>query len=131
VTEIDVQASGFDTLIADLAEAPIKAGRNIRSAVEFTAHGIRDDWRTLATGFVHLPAFPASITYDLSGIQAFGGTTLQAEIGPDKDRAQGALGNLVEYGSVNNAPLGLGAAALAKNEADFEAGLSKAVGAAF
>jgi hypothetical protein len=39
-----------------------------------------------ASGHPHFPAFPQSITYDMRG--------LSAEIGPDKRRRQGALGNI-------------------------------------
>lgn len=40
--------------------------------------------------------FPYSITYDLKG--------LDAEIGPDKDRPQGALGNILYFGTSTQGP---------------------------
>ena len=54
-----------------------------------------------SSGLAHAPAYPRSITYDLW--QGFRGPT--AEIGPDKSRRQGALGNILEYGTVKNAPI--------------------------
>ena len=48
----------------------------------------------------HAPAYPRSIGYD--SFKGLRGPV--AEIGPDKNRRQGALGNLIEFGSVNNPP---------------------------
>lgn len=124
---IIIDTSELSALAADLGEAPARAGRNIRSAVGRTAHRIRDDWRDSAQGLPHAPLFPYSISYDLKVFQGFGASVIQAEIGPDKERPQGALGNLIEYGSVNNPPMGLGHGALQKNEDDFERGLTIAV----
>lgn len=119
-----VDASELDQLAADLAEVPRIAGPYIRSAVERTAKHIDDDWTASASGSEYLPAFPASITYDVEVFQGFGASVVRAEIGPDKSRAQGALGNLSEFGSVNNPPRGYGHAALQKYEDDFERGLA-------
>ncbi|UOQ60383.1 hypothetical protein MUN76_15345 [Leucobacter rhizosphaerae] len=117
----------FQELIQDLEDVPETAGKYIRKAVQVTATKVKDHWRDQAKGLPHAPAFPFSITYDLKGFQGFGSTVLSAEIGPDKGRRQGALGNLIEFGSVNNAPQGLGQAALNANEADFATGIEKAI----
>lgn len=125
-------AASFDfseikALAADLGDVPKKTGPLIRKAVEVTSRYVRDDWRKNVSGLIHAPAFPSSITYDLKGFSGFGATVIESEIGPDKGRAQGALGNLLEYGSVNNAPRGDGAGALQKNTADFEKGIGIAI----
>lgn len=125
--DVDFDFSELDQLAADLGEAAKNVGPFVRKAVEVTARNVRDDWRENAKGMDHAPAFPFSITYDLIGFQGFGATALNAEIGPDKDRKQGALGNLIEYGSRNNPPQGLGHGALQRNEADFERGIEKAI----
>lgn len=139
-----IDASELDALAADLGNIPPAAGRNIRTAVEITARNVKNSWRDEAKGMVHAPAFPYSIGYDIgtgndtslaqsAGAVIGGGardarsTTVTAEIGPDKDRRQGALGNLIEFGSVHNPPQGLGHGALQRNQADFERGLSKAL----
>ncbi|MBT2485810.1 MULTISPECIES: hypothetical protein [unclassified Microbacterium] len=76
----------------------------------------------------HAPAFPYSITYDIEGSGSrSAGSQLSAEIGPDKDRPQGALGNLIEFGSVKNPPQGIMHGALQENEADFERGVDRAI----
>jgi hypothetical protein len=64
------------------------------------ALNIKTDARRRVTGLKHAPAYPSSITYDSHEVAG----SAWAEIGPDKQRRQGALGNLLEYGSVKNAP---------------------------
>lgn len=122
----DVDFSEMDKLAADLADVPKSIGSFVRKAVEVTARNVRDDWRQNARGMGHAPAFPYSITYDLKGGSGARGSEIDAEVGPDKGRLQGALGNLIEYGSVNNPPQGLGLGALQRNQEDFITGLVKA-----
>ncbi|MFF8817809.1 hypothetical protein ACF07D_07420 [Leucobacter sp. NPDC015123] len=117
----------FAELARDLGEVPEKSGKNIRKAVEVSARNVKDHWRDGSKGMLHAPAFPFSVTYDIKGFSGFGVSVISAEIGPDKGRRQGALGNLIEFGSRNNAPQGIGQAALHANEADFEHGLALAV----
>lgn len=117
----------FAELAQDLEDVPKKAGKNIRKAVEVTARKVKNHWRDGAKGMAHAPGFPFSVSYDLQGFSGFGVSLISAEIGPDKSGPQGALGNLIEFGSRNNAPQGIGQAALHANEADFEHGLSIAV----
>ena len=58
-----------------------------------------------ATSGRHASAYPYSITFDdVEGSAGFGAGEFEVRIGPDKGRAQGALGVLMEYGSVNNGP---------------------------
>jgi len=54
------------------------------------------------TRHIFVKQYPYSITYDVS---VGAGAMVTAEIGPDKDKPQGALGNLLEYGSSKNAPI--------------------------
>jgi hypothetical protein len=54
------------------------------------------------TTHAYVKQYPNSISYSITkAIQSF----VEAEIGPDKGKPQGALGNLLEYGSSKNAPL--------------------------
>lgn len=125
---VDIDKSELDKLSADLGEVPARTGKTLRQAIEVTARHVRDTARENATGMAHAPAFPYSITYDIEGSGSRAtGSRLEAEIGPDKGRAQGALGNLIEYGSVNNAPQGILHGALQANEADFERGIDRAI----
>jgi hypothetical protein len=81
-------------------EARNNAGRDFSAVVEKAAFNVKRDWRRSWAGFRHAPLVAASITYDLSR----GAGWRAAEIGPDKDLPQGPLGNLIEFGSVNNPP---------------------------
>jgi hypothetical protein len=122
---ISTDFSELSKLAADLGEVPKAIGPFVRKAVEVTARKVRDDWRDNAKGMPHAPAFPSSITYDLKGGNGVRGSEIDAEIGPDKSRPQGALGNLIEYGSVNNPAQGLGHGALQRNQEDFVTGLEQ------
>lgn len=122
-----VDTSEVTQLATDLGRVAESAGPLVRKALEVSARNVRDHWRTGAAGMRHAPAYPASVTYDLSSFSGFGATVLEAEIGPDKDRPQGALGNLIEFGSINNPPQGQGQAALDATQDDFEKGLDMAL----
>lgn len=123
---MDVDFSELDRLAADLGEVAHKSARPIEKAVAVTARKIKEDWASEARGMAHAPAFPHSISYDINKFGGFGASVISAEIGPDKGKPQGALGNLIEFGSRNNAPQGLGHGALQRNEEDFVNGLEKA-----
>lgn len=116
-----------DQLVADLGEVAATAGQYVRKAVEVGARNVKTDWADFSSGLSHAKHFPRSITYDVTTFQGFGASIISAEIGPDKDRPQGALGNLLEYGSVNNSPRSFGANALQANESDFQRGLVAAL----
>lgn len=91
---------GLDSLIADLTAAYVKAGAAAGGVVQKGALNVKQDAQRLSSGLSHAPLYPQSITYD-AGFKSGG---WEALIGPDKERPQGALGNLLEYGSANNAP---------------------------
>lgn len=90
----------LNRLEADLGKAGFRAAAAVNTTTVVAANKIKTLARSFITGLAHAPAYPYSITYDvewdLSGVEA--------EIGPDKSKTQGALGNLLEYGSMNNPP---------------------------
>lgn len=122
--KIEIAAEGVKELRAVLTGAPAKAHGNVVKAVKFTAHGIRDTAREFASGIAHAPHYPRSISYDVTGRGV--GKGAYAEIGPDKSKRQGALGNILEYGTVNNAPYAHLGPALDRWGPDLEVGLAKA-----
>ncbi|MFJ6293196.1 hypothetical protein ACIQJX_07530 [Streptomyces griseoviridis] len=71
------------------------------TAVAVTAGKVKRSAAERVSGRKYLPAYPSSITYTVSR----GPEGPEAEIGPDKGRPQGPLGNLIEYGSIHNAPI--------------------------
>lgn len=93
----------------------------IGKVVERAAVNIKKDWQQRWSGIAHAPALPAAITYDPLD-WAVG--SVRTEIGPDKQRRQGALGNIIEFGTKNNGPIPGGLPALAAETPRFE----KAVG---
>ncbi|MFW3477302.1 hypothetical protein [Streptomyces microflavus] len=86
-----------------LSRVVLQARRDTRAVMMRGALNIKNEWKAnaRASSGRHAPAYPRSIGFDLL---AFGPDQLLAIIGPDKGLPQGALGNLLEYGSVKNPP---------------------------
>lgn len=95
-------ADSLAALRADLAAAA-KITEAVRAVTVKAAVNVKKGWRANATASApsHAKAYPYSITFDDPTVAA---GTVSVEIGPDKDKRQGALGNLLEYGSANNPP---------------------------
>jgi hypothetical protein len=96
---------GFDGselayVVTSMDRATAVAAAETAKVVEKGAIQIRDGARRRVTGLKHAPRYPNSIDYDLY-VTGWGAI---ADVGANKDKPQGALGNLIEYGSVNNAP---------------------------
>lgn len=90
-------------LIRDLDREPPRATAKARAAVAEEAPVVRESWRTrmrARSQYGHIPYLPKAIT--VSMLREPDGPA--AEIGPDKMRTQGPLGNLLEFGSRNNRP---------------------------
>lgn len=107
-------------LVADLDRAQSRAVPEVRQVVAKGALNIKADWARRWSGLAHAPAVGRSISYD----QTTTATSVGAEIGPDKGRRQGALGNLLEFGSRNNAPIPGGLPAAAAEAPRFERALA-------
>lgn len=88
-------------LAVDLASAATEAQAGVRAVVQKGALNVKTDAQRFAAGLAHAPHYPRSITFDTK-VTAAG---VEAEIGPDKSRTQGALGNILEYGTSKNAPV--------------------------
>lgn len=93
--------------------------RKAREAVAAEATIVRDSWRVYMRArsqYGHIPWLPKAITHTVR-TDADGPA---AEIGPDKRKKQGPLGNLLEFGSRNNKPHRDGYRALREREAPLE-----------
>lgn len=123
-----IDFSEFDKLTADIAEAPRESAKNVRKAVEVTARYVKDGWKGRVEGSVGLEGLSRALSYDITGGAGIRANSIEAEIGFDKGRGQGALGNISEYGSVKHPPRGYGLASLQEQQADFEKGLGMAIG---
>lgn len=89
--------SQLDALAADLGKGSAKTVIETRAAVEAAALVVKKATQKRWAALKHAPSLAAAVTYDMHG--------LSAEIGPDKSRRQGALGNIVEYGTSKNTPI--------------------------
>lgn len=118
-----VTVTGLDGVVADFTGSPERLAVNLRKAVQVTCVKVRDDARRRIAGHRYLPAYPYSITYNTT-ITDEG---VEGEIGPDKNRPQGALGNIVEYGTSKNAPIPHLGPALDANENDLHIGVEIAI----
>lgn len=92
--------TGAKELAEDLHDAAENAVDATRSVVSKGCLNIKKDIRRQWTGFKHAPDLPKAVTYDTD----VKGTLVTGEVGPDKSRRQGALGNLLEGGSPTSAP---------------------------
>lgn len=100
--QIKIDASDVNQLVAELETKAQRVGADAAAVVRKGALNVKTDARRFASGLAHAPVYPYSIGYDIVGDGRFG--SIAAEIGPDKAKPQGALGNILEYGTVNNAP---------------------------
>jgi hypothetical protein len=91
-----------DTLAADLLKAAAEAIVGTRAIVQKGALNIKNEAKANVqqSAPVHNAHAANAITYDTE----IGKTTVSGEIGYDKDRPGGSLGNLLEYGSRHNPP---------------------------
>ncbi|MFI2664882.1 hypothetical protein [Micromonospora carbonacea] len=114
-----IETRELHLLAVDLDEAAAAAPGEVRKVVQKGALNIKTDWRRRWTGHPHAPRLPYAVTYDTRETP----TGSSAEIGPDKEKTQGALGNLFEFGSVNNAPIPGGIPAAEAEKPRFEKAL--------
>ena len=138
---ISVDFSELGLLAADLGQARLRSnvhtGQKLRQAVEVSARNVRDAWRDKLEGSEHIPAGAHSVTYDMGAgesliLDALTGTqgladSIEAQIGPELERAAGPLVGMLEHGTPSTPPRGYGHAALQENEADFQRGIEKAL----
>lgn len=110
------EVSGLDDWREDWAHGHDELDENIRKVVSRGAVQIKKAWAARWTGYDHIPHLPRAINYDLDATP--GGW--EAEIGPDKNRKQGPLGSIVEFGTVHNAPIPGGVPALDAEAPRFE-----------
>lgn len=125
--------SELEVLAVDLGEVAAKSGKPFRQAVEVSARKVKDTARGKVSGRKHFKQAAAALDYEMQGFQGFGSTVVQAEVGYDKDRPTGKLGNLVEFGAPRSGndlqPGGELQDALHENQDDFQKGIEMALDA--
>ena len=93
--------------VVALAQGIAQVERRVVPAVERTtkkaALNIKKDAKARILAQVHkgyVKQYPNAITYEVET----SGEVVTAEVGPDKDKRQGDLGNLLEYGTSERPP---------------------------
>lgn len=115
------------SLAADLDKGGAALSGNVRKAIQVTSGKVKDSAKASVRGRKGLGHAASAITYDTSESSS----GVESEIGYDKGRGAGKLGNLIEFGAPNSgnhlAPSHDLGNALLNNEADFVHGLERAV----
>lgn len=93
---------GLVALTKDIERAARIMPAEAAGVVTKAAVNVKADARRRASGIKHAPAYPYSIGFDDVTVTPI---WVQTYVGPDKDKRQGALGNILEYGTVHNAPI--------------------------
>lgn len=109
---IEAGTDGFHELELDFAKVTTGFAKKVEKVTGKGAFNIKKDWKAAWSGHPHISALPRAITYDLHGKA----TEADAEIGVDKAKKQGPLGNIIEFGDGENAPIPGGLPALAAEE---------------
>jgi hypothetical protein len=96
-------ADDLDALAADIATSARKLGAALSSVMKAESEQVRDDWRAAIRPRMgrRLRHVPASITYNVR----VGNGWVEGEIGPDKNKRQGALAHIVEFGTSRHGPI--------------------------
>lgn len=94
-------AQELAALVRDLDRAAELTVAETRKVVSKGLLNIKQDARGRISGLAHAPAYPYSISYETAVVH---GTTVYGDVGPDKERRQGALGNILEFGTLKNPP---------------------------
>lgn len=129
--EITFDFSELTELVADLGAAPAEAVPAVGSALQYTANRIKRGAAAKVRSRRHFKQAAAAIDYELTGFSGFGANVIAVEIGYDKHRPAGALGNLIEFGAPGSlnalTPGGELITTLHQEQPDFVKGLGKAL----
>jgi hypothetical protein len=114
-----IDLTELQRITAAIAASGVTVRTEGRAVVSRGALNIKNEWRDNArsSAGAHARLYPNSISYDLTSQ----GAVVEAVIGPDKDKVQGPLGNLLEFGSAHNPPHNDGGRALDSEEPRFVA----------
>jgi hypothetical protein len=108
-------------LALTLDRATSKALPETTKVIGRASFNIKNHWKKLWSGFPHLPALPGAINYDIYPTLA---GNVESEIGVDKTRRQGELGNIIAFGSPTSAPIPGPLTALDAEAPKFESALA-------
>lgn len=98
---IEFDVTEIRQLEHDLGKIPGRMVPPMIAAVTKSSNSVRDAMRAEARGHAHFPHFPSSITAEVKVRVG----QIEGEIGPDKGLTQGALGNILYFGTSKNGPV--------------------------
>lgn len=108
----DFDTSELTQLEADLGKIPGRMVKDQIEVVEKSAQRVESAWRHGWSGLSHAPHLANAVTHEVKVRPG----EVTGIIGPDKDLRQGALGNVIEYGTSKNTPIPGGGPALKVEE---------------
>jgi len=95
---MSIDFSQVEQLADDLEGVPADRRPEFRKVVKKGALNVKNGMQRDAQNSGHYKHFSRSISFDMT-------EEFAAEIGPDKERVQGALGNILYFGTSKNAPV--------------------------
>jgi hypothetical protein len=127
---ISFDSSELDRLAADLESVPHSIDPFLVSALKFTSVNIKRATSRKVGRRKHFKQAAQAIDFEVKHFEGFGVHIIQSEVGYDKGKPAGELGNLVEYGAPGAAnalaPGNELLSSLRENEADFVRGIERA-----
>lgn len=91
---VSIDTSELQTLAADFGKASAGLLKDVDKVAKKAAQNIKDDLSAQAAASTHFRGMAGSISYE----RAYGLGSVGYEVGPDKDRRGGALGNIFFFG---------------------------------
>lgn len=98
---VRVDDSEVRRLSADLGRVPSRVVPAVDQVMKRGAQNVKEAMAEDASGHATFPHFPRSISYDREPSPR----GVSYEIGPDKQRTQGALGNILYFGTSDTGPV--------------------------
>lgn len=106
------EITGIEDLVAlaaDFDDAAKVAPEEARQVVARGALNIKKDAQKATKGIAHAPLYWSTITYDThvtpTGVEGEVGADADKQVGGGPHRTPGNLASVLEFGSVNNAPI--------------------------
>lgn len=94
---LDIDTSDLRALATDLGKIPARLLPEADAVVKRGAQNVKDHMNADAAASAHFHGMAGSVTYD----SAYRVGSVQYEVGPDKARRGGALGNIAYFGGAN------------------------------
>ena len=95
MSSFSIDTSEVQRLAANLGKVAGAAVKDVDAVFKKGAQNVKDEMQADARGSVHFKGMAGSISYD----SAYSVGAVRYEVGPDKSRRGGALGNIYYFGT--------------------------------